>query len=196
MWVSNTWVMRTPCCEGEGEDTVEVALRVDHQRDPAIMDKVAAVTKARGVDRDDLQHLSQPLPYPQGYTSHDARSATGPQPPVGTESRWVPRPPPRSTGVQHRRGSPAKQDDQPPTSAPPGSTLGVGAHPTPAGGRSPPGGRREQLGQARSIYGRAGHLGAVATGPPWHHRRRPGACRPLRSPADQLCRLLRLGAVG
>src|SRR6266487_6243553 len=58
------------------------------------MDEVAAVTKARGVDRDDLQHLSQPLPYPQGYTSHDARSATGPQPPVGTEPRWVPRRPP------------------------------------------------------------------------------------------------------
>src|SRR6266508_4875382 len=55
-----------------------------------------------------------PLPYPQGYTSHDARSATGPQPPVGTEPRWVPRRPPRSTGVQHRRGSPAKQDDQRP----------------------------------------------------------------------------------
>src|SRR6266487_706000 len=90
MWVSNTWVMRTPCCEGEGEDTVEVALRVDHQRDPAIMDKVAAVTKARGVDRDDLQHLSQPLPYPQGYTSYDARSATGPQPPVGYEVEMGP----------------------------------------------------------------------------------------------------------
>jgi hypothetical protein len=49
-----------PVLLGEGEDTVEVALRVDHQRDLAVIGEVAAVTKARGVDRNDLQHRSPP----------------------------------------------------------------------------------------------------------------------------------------
>jgi hypothetical protein len=38
---------------GEGEDPVDVSLRVDDERDPAVVDQVAAVTQGRGVDRQD-----------------------------------------------------------------------------------------------------------------------------------------------
>jgi hypothetical protein len=56
MWVSKTWVIRTPRGNGEAEDAVDVALRVDHERDPAVVDEVAAVAEGGGVDGQDERH--------------------------------------------------------------------------------------------------------------------------------------------
>ena len=41
------------CGSSELQDPVDVALRVDHQRDPPVVDQVAAVPQGRGLDRED-----------------------------------------------------------------------------------------------------------------------------------------------
>ena len=46
---------------GHGQHAVDVALRVDHQRDLPVVGHVAAVPQARRVDRDDLDHGPAPL---------------------------------------------------------------------------------------------------------------------------------------
>ncbi len=56
MWDSKTWVMRTPAARGEAEHAVEVALRVDDERHPAVMGEVGAVAEAGGVERQDGDH--------------------------------------------------------------------------------------------------------------------------------------------
>lgn len=49
------------------EDPVDVALRVDHERDLAVVDQVAAVAQGRGLDRDDCQVIRE------GALGHDAQ---------------------------------------------------------------------------------------------------------------------------
>ena len=57
MCVSATCVMRTPPGGGRRLDAVDVALRVDHQGDLAVMDEVAAITERWGLDDDDVHRM-------------------------------------------------------------------------------------------------------------------------------------------
>ena len=55
MWVSKTCGEPDAVLVEQGQHPVDVALRVDHERDLAVVDEVAAVAQGRRVDRDDRE---------------------------------------------------------------------------------------------------------------------------------------------
>ena len=56
MWVSATWVMRTPALGGQGGDPVDIALRIDDQGHLPVMRQVAAVAEGRRLDGEHFDH--------------------------------------------------------------------------------------------------------------------------------------------
>ena len=81
----------------QGEDAVDVALRVDHEGDLAVVHEVAAVAERRGLDRDDGDATSQA---PHGAAGLDPGGTAGDR---GVEARGTSRWSSPSSGCPTRR---------------------------------------------------------------------------------------------